>query len=273
MAGFQNFGVKKMKTKRIVCVTALLALLAALPLSACASAPPAVTPPGGTLHPTVVATAPSTPPPSPSPTPAPAETPAPPPAATEPPQAGPDRIGFYLRSGTTYRLQNEFTGKWVKGKDICAFYTFASREETIQAGSYKKAFESYWFGYPDADEYKIGFRVVFTLKSGETVDLTIRSPKDAPKDPKKYFYQFVELYMYDSRPVPPAGKKRMHLVESAMKADMIMTSIKVTAGSRISEVTSIGLTAFVYRDDGDFDPATGRYIGNVSYEMPIMKSN
>ena len=107
------------------------------------------------------------------------------------------------------------------------------------------------------------------MKSSEVVTLTIRSPKDAPKNPEAYFYQYIEVYLYDG--INLKGWYS-HLVESKMKKNTLMTYIKLTAGSKISEVESASLTAFVFKDDSDFDPHSGVYVGPVSYKIAINRS-
>ncbi len=160
-------------------------------------------------------------------------------------------------------MLTEFNDKWAQGKDIATFHAFATNDETV-SGSTGKIFQSCWNNYPQADQYKVGYFLSFTLKSSEVVNLTIRGPEDAPKDPAKYFYQYVEVYMYDA--IHQTGF-HSHLTESAQ--DTLLTSFKLTAGEKIEEVESILLVAFIYKDDSFFDPDTGFYIGNVSYEIPI----
>lgn len=272
-----------MKTVKPLGSLLALIMAAALLLSAC-SVPAAngtVEPePAATAEPTVTieptATIPVTPTPTatpePAPTnmaPAPTPTPEPTPVPTKAPivhEGGPDAIGLYLTTRPGNReLVTAFKGKWVRGRDIAVFNAFASQEKVLK-GDYRKVFNACWNKYPAAKDYKIGYCLSFTLKSSEVVTLNIRSPKGAPKDPKKYFYQFIEVYLYDGIHI---NGWYSHLVESKMKKHYLMTYIKVTAGRKISEVVSARLTAFVYKDDKDFDPDTGSYIGPTSYEISI----
>ena len=245
-----------------------------LALSACevVKAPAATT----AGQPALLATATAAPVAAATPTATPTATPQPSPTATlEPsPSATPDGpavLGIYQRvGGSEYHLLPQWGKRWAKGVDICDLYVFASDEDTLKDGDYNRLFYRCWNSFPNAQAYKLGYHVKFALKTGEAVDLWIRSPKDAPKDSKKYFYQFVEVYMYDSLK-PKTGPKRMHLVESAMKPDTLITSIKLTCGSRIAEVTDITLGVFAYRSDADFD-AQGKYIGPVLYEIPVVNT-
>lgn len=254
----------------------VLMLLAALALSACgviqttASATASQPTLAATAAATPVATATPSPTPVATPTPLPTPTATPEPTPTATPD-GPTLLGIYQRvGGSEYHLLPQWNKRWVKGVDICDLYVFASDQATLKDGNYNRLFYQCWNSFPNAEAYKLGYHVKFTLKSGEDVDLWIRSPKDAPKDPKKYFYQFVEVYMYDSLK-PKDGPKRMHLVESAMKPDTLITSIKLTCGSRIAEVTDISLGVFAYHDDADFDSA-GKYTGPVIYQIPVVNT-
>jgi hypothetical protein len=202
----------------------------------------------------------STPMPTPSPAPEPTPTPTGTPVVHE---DGPQIIGIYLPSDGHQALLTEYNEKWVKGIDIATFHAVATNDKKV-GSSTSGVFLAYWNKFENAKQFKVGYILSFTLKSGEIVKLTIRGPKDAPKDPSKNFYQYVEVYMYDA--VHQIGR-HSHL--TAMKPDTFLTSIKLTAGSKIEEVQSIRLTAFVYKDDSDFDPVTGEYIGGVSYTIPI----
>lgn len=266
--------------KKILCSIVFLMALSAL-LSACttlsatsASPSAAVTQPTDTATATPAPTVMATPTAASTPTPislvTPSATPeATPSAASTATPDGPAVLGIYQRvGGSVYHLLPELDRRWVKGVDICDLYIFASNKSTLSGGNYNKLFESCWNSFSNAGAYKLGYHVKFMLKTGEVVDLWIRSPKDAPKDPKKYFYQFVEVYMYDSLK-PKNGPKRMHLVESAMKPDTLITSIKLTSGSRIVDVADITLGVFAYHSDSDFD-ASGKYIGRVLYEIPVV---
>jgi len=94
--------------------------------------------------------------------------------------------------------------------------------------------------------------------------MTIRSPKDIVHT------EYLEVYLYDSIHHKP-GEWYSHLLENQMKDETLITSFKLTPGKEISQVESITLKNFVYKDDDDFDPATGIYIGRVSYEIEIKK--
>ncbi len=230
-----------------------LTLAAALILTACAAPTPSPT---------------LTPPPTS--TPAPTVTPLPTPSPTPYHPGGPDIISLYENRQL---IKDEFTTTWVTGKDIGVFYAYPMREPSVAKLPYMDLFKKYWNTdlFPNADDYKIGYGLTFTLKSSEVFSMTIRLPKDCPKDPKAYFYPFIEVYVYDNLHRIP-GPTFYHLEESSTYPNTIMTSIKLTAGTKSSEVVSARLTAFVFKDDSDFDPVSGDYIGKTSYTIDVLKN-
>lgn len=258
----EEFGMKKRKFAGIALI---IILVAALPLSAC-SAPSAANTAPPTLAPTPAPTPVPTPVPTPAatPTPAPAPTPTPVPTAAVEPGA-PNVIGIYGPKGGHEALLTEFDNKWATETDICTFHAYATNKATV-SGSYGSVFLSYWKKFPNWESYKVGYELYIKLKSGEVIDLTIHGPEDAPKDPTKEFYQYVEVYMYDA--IHQIGW-HSHLTKT--QPNTLLTSIKLTAGSKIADVDSVRLTAFVYKlgDSSFFDPVTGKYIGNVSYTIDI----
>jgi len=181
---------------------------------------------------------------------------------------GPDIIGLYANRKL---LAAEYKTKWVTGKDIGVFYVYPSTQESLETLPYKDQFLRFWNKFPNAAEYRIAYELSFTLKSSEVVTLKIRAPKDCPKDPKAYFYQFIEVYVYDNVNRIP-GPTFYHLEESSTNANTIMTSIKLTAGTKSSEVVSARLKAFIYKDDSEFDAVTGDYIGKTGCEVAVLKA-
>ena len=244
-----------MKLKKRISILIILVLSAALMLPACSSV---------TITPTAVPAS------SPSPLPTATLTPEPTPTPTPAPYhvGGPDIMGLYVNRSL---LKAEYKTKWVTGKDIGIFYVYATKQETLQALPYKDQFLLFWKKFPNASEYRIAYELSFTLKSSEVVTLKIRKPKDCPKDPNAYFYQFIEVYVYDNVNRIP-GPTFYHLEESSTNADTIMTSIKLTAGTKSSEVLSATLKAFIYNSDSEFDPVTGNYIGKLQSEVAVLKA-
>ena len=222
-----------------------------------------------TPSPTIEPTQSPSPTPSPDPTPTPKHTPSPKPSPTIEP-GGPDVIGIYTRSSKRTLIE-DFEGVWKRGKDIYIFDVYATQKEELERKSHKELFDDYWYAFPKADEYKIGYCVKFTLDTGVTHDLMIRLPKDCPKDPEAFFYPYVEIYVYDNTN-RDWSKKFYHLEEHTTYPYTLMTAIKLTPGVKIDEVTEIELTTFIYKDSNDFDVVTGEYIGSASYTIPVRRA-
>ncbi|MHB8961828.1 MAG: hypothetical protein ACYC5K_01575 [Saccharofermentanales bacterium] len=256
-----------MKIPKSIAPFLLCAILAALMLSACtAFSAPTSAPSGATVSSLAASIA------SPSPTTPPSATSAPDATPTEGPYhvGGPDLIRLYLKR---HLVVDEFRSTWETGKDIGVFYAYPTQKESVENLPYMDLFKKYWNTdiFPQADEYKIGYHLSFTLQSKEVVEMTIRLPKDCPKDPKAYFYQYIEIYVYDNLHRIP-GPTFYHLEESSTYAETIMTSIKLTAGTKSDQVESARLTVFVFKDDCDFDPVTGDYIGKTSYTVDVLRN-
>ncbi|MDD4796876.1 MAG: hypothetical protein PHO66_03810 [Eubacteriales bacterium] len=248
-----------MKLRNTATLFLALALSAAVLLAACAPVPVA---PTATQPPSPTAEAIATPEQIPTFVPTPSPTPEPQPTAPA------HVIGIYAPSEKTNKRQllTEFTGPWNKGKDIECFEAFATHEDTLPKGRFGSVWQSYWDEYDDADQCKIGYRLRFMLQSSQEIKKTIRTPDDADD-----FREYIEVYLYDDVHQTP-GVRYSHIVPSAIHDDTVCTSIKLTAGSKIDEVQEIYLAAFVYTGDADFDPVTGDYIGNSSYEIALHRS-
>lgn len=180
----------------------------------------------------------------------------------------PDLINLYVNR---QKVSGEYTTNWIKGKDIAVFYAYPTQKESVENLKFMDLFKLYWYKFPKADDYKIGYFLTFTLESSEIIELPIRLPKDCPKDPKANFYQYIEVYVYDNLHRIP-GPTFYHLEPASTFDNTIMTSIKLTAGTRFEEVVSAKLTAFIFKDESDFDPSTGKYKGPVSCTVDVINS-
>lgn len=81
------------------------------------------------------------------------------------------------------------------------------------------------------------------------------------------FFDYLEIYLYDDIHQTP-GAWYTHLEDKDMLESTIISSIKLTSGSKISEVGDITLTAFLYQGDQCFD-AQGQYFGSVLESITI----
>lgn len=191
------------------------------------------------------------------------------PATTQPPvvipEIHPDTVGIYIPAadGTAARKHiTEFVAARTAKKDIDCFEILASQADVVKGSSFRSLWTDTWNAHTGNENAKIGFRIAFTLTGGEQIDVQLLKPSDS-----KSFFDYLEIYMYDDIHQTP-GVWYTHLSDKDMKADTIISSIKLTSGSRISEVGDISLTAFIYTGDECFDPE-GNYIGLVSETILI----
>lgn len=211
-----------------------------------------------TTEPTIVTTEPTTVPTT-EPTTAPTE-----PAPTAP-DIYPDRVGIYIpaEDGTKARKRiTEFVAKRKAKTDIDCFEILATQVDKTESGAFRNIWSNAWNEEPTDPNAKIGFHISFTLENGETVSTNILKPSDP-----KFFYDYLEIYLYDDIHQTP-GQWYTHLEDSDMKEETIISSIKLTSGSKIKEVGDITLTAFIYTGEDCFD-LDGNYIGNVSETITV----
>ena len=201
-----------------------------------------------------------------APTTAPTEATIPPttlPAPTAP-EISPDQVGIYIpaEDGTKARiLLTEFSAPRTAKRDIDCFEVLASHDERVEGSSFKGIWETAWNAHENAAHTKIGFRIAFDLEDGTRVEKTILKPGDA-----KEFYDYLEVYLYDD--IANAGHWYSHLEDHEITEETVISSIKLTAGSKIAQVGDILLTAFLYTGEDCFD-AEGNYIGAVSATILI----
>lgn len=179
------------------------------------------------------------------------------------PVISPDVVGIYIPAGdgtAARRHITEFSAPRTPKVDIDCFEVLASREETVQGTSFKSIWNGAWEAYPDGKDSKIGFHLEFTLTDGRVVSKTLLKPSDS-----REFYDYLEVYLYDD--IHQSGWYS-HLEDQDMTEETVISSIKLTSGSRIGEVGDIFLTAFLYTGEDCFD-GEGNYIGGVEQTIKI----
>lgn len=177
-------------------------------------------------------------------------------------------IGLYERNGSKLTLLSEFNTKVQTKKDIKTFQAFPSTESEINHSG-KRYADYYYEKYMDVNEsrkYKTGFNLKYTLNDGTEISQNIFDPSTTQTN-----YDYIEVYLYD------AYKHRndsfySHIEERDYNDETIITSIKLTAGSKFSDIKSkITLTVFTY-DEDDFDESD-EYRGNSKYSVVISDLN
>ena len=208
-----------------------------------------------TALPTATATAEPTPEVTSTPTPAP----------TFEPGEIPNALSFYRPKGKSYsprvKLGDEYAAKWKKGEDIGSFEVIASEQDELPGDFFGDIFGSVWKSFPKSDQCKIGYTLRYTLKDGGEVKYTMLSPKHIQHT------EYIECWLYDDYHRKP-HENYSHL--KSVKKDTLMTSIKLTCGSKIADVDEIWLTAFVCASLDDFD-AERNYTGDTSCTLHIVR--
>jgi hypothetical protein len=241
----------------LVCV-ALLGVLALLLMVAFGDAPdPQPTVPTTTATPAVT-TQPTTTAPATAPTTVPTTVPL-------VPEIRPDTVGIYIPAadGTAARkLVTEFLAKRTAKKDIDCFEAFASTDARITGTKFVDMWKAAWDAHENGQNGKIAYILSFNLSDGSSINRMIRKPSDADS-----FKEYIEVYLYDDINQEP-GVRYTHLSDSEITEDTILSSIKLTCGSKIDQVKDIKLSAFIYTGEDCFD-ADGSYIGNVIASVVI----
>lgn len=173
-------------------------------------------------------------------------------------------IGLYMKYEDGRKLLTTYNGKYVNDIDVGVFAAVATHQAVIRSTPYQTVWKSYWDKYTGIENYKIGYHIRFTLKSGEVIEKNILSPTDTPS-----IVDYIRLYLYDDVNQIPGGWYS-HLLASEVTAKTIITSIKLTGAVKTSEIVGpITLTVFTYNGSEDFDPISHLYRGTSSYSILI----
>ena len=179
----------------------------------------------------------------------------------------PIEVGFYRYYGSSREreLLISYETSFENLVDIGSFEVFFTRDSFISGGQFQEVWKDYYNRYEGIDNYKIGFHISFGVSNGEVYSRNILSVSDI-----KDFVYYVQVYLYDDVN-QEVGTFYSHL--EAIEEDTIISSIKVTGGTAVSEViTPITLTVFTYNGEDDFDSETSQYRGNSSYTILINNS-
>lgn len=169
--------------------------------------------------------------------------------------------------GDFVRIYDKFESNWIKKKDIVVFDSIFSDDESINGYYFQDVWHEYASKYEDYAKYKTGWNVSFELKDGTVFNKRIVNPSDVQE-----FYDYLEIYLYDSANVPK-HTFYSHLLDEQMTDSTVMTTIKLTAGSKYEEINGpIHLMVFTFDTEDDFD-STGNYIGNSYYKLDIINTN
>lgn len=162
----------------------------------------------------------------------------------------PDKLGLYIADDNERTFVDKFSSKWIVGNDIDCFEVLASNEKSF-SGKFDKLWQTTWEGFPNTKNVKVGYKLDIHLLSDENSSDKISSDKiisfdvKSPKDVLPY-REYIEVYLYDDIHV---SGWYSHLEEDDMNDETIMTSIKMLATEKQSEIEKIHLTAYLYTTD------------------------
>ncbi|MCQ2456270.1 MAG: hypothetical protein MJ096_02840 [Clostridia bacterium] len=168
------------------------------------------------------------------------------PADTEPETTAaapsePGTVGFYNDEYGTgvYERVDTYTAPWIAGTDIVVFGVIPSTAPTLETYSYKQLWQDEAVKVKEDGLVKMHFTLRYTLVSGEEVVCPIGGPADAEALNDGH----LEIYLYDDVHQPD-GAWYSHVTEYDLNDETVFSSIKVTAGEMIDEVTSIELDVY-----------------------------
>lgn len=175
----------------------------------------------------------------------------------------------YYGRGKAREKITEYTNTWKYHTDISSFEVYYTTESTLKISNQQTLFDEYLKMHTDYNNYKIGYNVKFLINNKE-INKTILSPKDTEE-----IFDYLELYLYDDYHRTP-GVWYSHTTEEEMNEETLLTSIKLTSGKLVDEITSdITLTVFTYDITDTENKAfteNNEYIGNSKYSITIKRS-
>lgn len=174
----------------------------------------------------------------------------------------PIKLGLYKKYSQNRTLITEYSAPFSYHNDISSFEVFFTNDPSLSVKNFISLFGEIYNSYENISEYKIGYQIEFKIN-----DQDIKKMIFSPQDTEEYF-EYLELYLYDDYH-QTRGVWYSHITENEMKDDSLLTSIKLTAGKRINEITSpITLSAFTYKSD---DIKNNEYIGKSKYTIKVFR--
>lgn len=177
-------------------------------------------------------------------------------------------IGLYSANGSVLTRLIEKQEYFTTKKDITTIQAFPSNDESI---NYSKKLGTFfgesWQLIDPEHSIKQGFIISYELNDGTIINQRILGPSTTQLN-----YDYIEIYLYDAYK-HRNDKWYSHIEESEMNNNTYLTSIKLTAGSKVNEIKSkITLTTFTYDTEDDFDD-NGNYRGNSKHTITICDLN
>lgn len=174
----------------------------------------------------------------------------------------PIQLGLYTSQENTKTLVDHLQVPWKQYQDMISLETYYTKESPLK-GQQKDLWNQYYVTYSDIDSYKIGYHITFNTNEIH-IDKNILVPSDVNS-----FFDYIQIYLYDD--IHQNTSWYSHLKEEEITETTRFTSLKLTASTKIAEITSpITITVFTYHDK-DFDDQ-GNYRGNSHYQVTLSPS-
>lgn len=167
-------------------------------------------------------------------------------------------IGIYKLEGNTLTRLKSLDKKLKVEEDIGLFQIYPSKEEKVELNtSFGEAFYKEWSKYKDI---KQGFNIKYSLNNAE-ISYNILSPNETFNH-----WEYLMNYLYDDY-INKDKSFYSHLEANEFKNTTLLTSFKMQAGYKCSEIKKIELTAFTY--DSKDDLFADGYRGNSKATLVI----
>lgn len=151
-----------------------------------------------------------------------------------------------------------------QGRDLCVLGAFPSSEAALSGKNMGEIWSSCLRQNGLSDRLRPGFLLEFDTPEGRCSKLILR-----PSDITDAYWNYIETYIYDDIHQTP-GAWYSHLLDSEFTDETIVTSVKITAGERIADVTNLTLTVFLYEvsESSTVDAAYARANGFKAEIIP-----
>ncbi|NMA51165.1 MAG: lipoprotein [Mollicutes bacterium] len=174
-------------------------------------------------------------------------------------------IGIYDSNDKEhYIIEGSYSQSFEAKKDINTFAIYPSSKKSLNHYSKpKEFFRDLWVQIDPEHHIQMGFNIDYYLKDDTHINYNIFKPSDMKK-----YYDYLEIYLYDAY-AHRNDSWYSHVEDTTFTKDTYYTSIKLTAGSKIDDISSpITLKVFTFDTEDDFDEK-GNYKGRSYYQISI----
>lgn len=159
------------------------------------------------------------------------------------------------------RIEETYYTDFKSGVDIGSFEVLLTDDSVIDGKSFKDAWNKYYSGYENIDDYKVGFNIKFMLYDGTNYNSNYLEPDNYRYGEYFYTYLYDDIHQVD-------GAFYSHL--ESMEEDTLITSLKIYAVDGIDDVDYFVLSVFTYDGEEDFDQEDN-YRGDSIYTINIKR--